>query len=421
MPKLVNSTPTTNLSSFSGTRSSGARTASPTATTSTTAAAAAAAARPSRPCVEPKVITMNATSSPSSSTPLKATVNDYQSTRAVPASASSASRRSRAKAAASSWSGLKPLARRIALRSHCSPKASSSAPTTRRSVSIGIALSAEPSATTTAASVSNPAPTPRSVDRQPRTTPTASTIVSASTASTALATKVVRKSRTFDGDRGLAELNRHVHGETSIDGKTRVVHGRDESARPRGFVRYRFRREEAMNATTTTPEARFRTVDGVRIRYADSGASQRPVMLLTSPWPESLYAFAPIWDTLAPHARLFAIDLPGFGASESRDDLFSPRAMGEFLARVIAEAELGTPHIVAPDVGTSAALFAAAAHPERIASVVVGTGGAAVPLDLGEPLRSWVLDPDFDKYRAIDPRVIVNTAVDTNASGVPEA
>src|SRR5262249_33130099 len=32
-------------------------------------------------------------------------------------------------------------------------------------------------------------------DRQPRTTPTASTIVSASTASTALAAKVVRKSR----------------------------------------------------------------------------------------------------------------------------------------------------------------------------------------------------------------------------------
>ena len=131
-------------------------------------------------------------------------------------------------------------------------------------------------------------------------------------------------------------------------------------------------------------------------------------MLLTSPWPESLYAFAPIWATLAEHARLFAVDLPGFGASERRDDLLSPRAMGEFLARLIAEAELGRPHIVAPDVGTSAALFAAAAHPERIASVIVGTGGAAVPLELGEPLASWVLDPDLDKYRRMDPRAIVD-------------
>jgi pimeloyl-ACP methyl ester carboxylesterase len=72
-------------------------------------------------------------------------------------------------------------------------------------------------------------------------------------------------------------------------------------------------------------------------------------------------------------------------------------------------------------VGTSAALFAAADHPERIAGVVVGTGGAAVPIELGEPLRSWVLDPDLDKYRRIDPRVIVNTAMDTIAGGVPDA
>ena len=62
---------------------------------------------------------------------------------------------------------------------------------------------------------------------------------------------------------------------------------------------------------TSTPEVQFRTVDGVRIRYADSGGSQDPTILLTSPWPESVYAFAPIWDTLAAHARLFAIDLPG--------------------------------------------------------------------------------------------------------------
>src|SRR5262249_44330804 len=141
----------------------------------------------------------------------------------------------------------------------------------------------------------------------------------------------------------------------------------------------------------TSIKAQFRTIDGVRIRYADSGGAQEPAVLLTSPWPESLYAFAPIWARLADHARLFAVDLPGVGASERRDDLLSPRAMGEFLAQLIAEAELGRPHIVAPDVGTSAALFAAAAHPERIASVIVGTGGAAVPLQLGEPLASWVL------------------------------
>jgi pimeloyl-ACP methyl ester carboxylesterase len=173
-------------------------------------------------------------------------------------------------------------------------------------------------------------------------------------------------------------------------------------------------------ATTTTLQVNFRAVDGVRIRYADSGDSREPVVLLTSPWPESVYAFAPIWASLAEHARLFAIDLPGFGASERREELLSPRAMGGFLARLIAEVGLGRPHIVGPDVGTAAALFAAAAHPERIASVIVGTGGAAVPLDLGDPLASWVLDPDLDKYRRMDPRAIVTVAVDTIAGGVPD-
>jgi len=171
---------------------------------------------------------------------------------------------------------------------------------------------------------------------------------------------------------------------------------------------------------TMTPQVRFRSVDGVRIRYADSGGSRESVILLTSPWPESVYAFAPMWDTLSGHARLFAVDLPGFGASERREDLLSPRAMGEFLARLITEADLGTPHIVAPDVGTSAALFAADAHPERIASVTVGTGGAAVPLQLGEPLASWVLDPDLDKYRRMDPHAIVGAAVGTIAGGIPD-
>jgi pimeloyl-ACP methyl ester carboxylesterase len=165
-------------------------------------------------------------------------------------------------------------------------------------------------------------------------------------------------------------------------------------------------------------EPEFRTVDGLRIRFADSGGSQEPTVLLTSPWPESVYAFAPMWATLAEHARLFAVDLPGFGASERRAELLSPRAMGGFLAQLILEADLRRPHIVAPDVGTSAALFAAAAHPERIASVTVGTGGAAVPLQLGEPLASWVLDPDLDKYRRMDPRAIVGAAIDTIAGGV---
>jgi pimeloyl-ACP methyl ester carboxylesterase len=169
-----------------------------------------------------------------------------------------------------------------------------------------------------------------------------------------------------------------------------------------------------------TADIGFQTVGGVRLRYADSGDSGGPTVLLTSPWPESVYAFEAMWARLSEHARLFAIDLPGFGASERRDDLLSPYAMGEYLCQLIDETDLGTPHIVAPDVGTSAALFAAARHPEQMSSAIVGTGATAVPIELGEPLASWVLDPDLDKYREMDPRTIVGAAADTIAGGIPD-
>jgi hypothetical protein len=81
----------------------------------------------------------------------------------------------------------------------------------------------------------------------------------------------------------------------------------------------------------------FRTVEGVQVRYAETTGRAEPSILLTSPWPESVYAFAPIWSSLAQIARLVAVDLPGFGGSERRNDLLSPSAMGEFLARLAAE------------------------------------------------------------------------------------
>ena len=144
-------------------------------------------------------------------------------------------------------------------------------------------------------------------------------------------------------------------------------------------------------------------------------------MLLTSPWPESIYAFAPMWATLAEHARLFAVDLPGFGASERRDGSPVSTSDGRVPGPADRRGRPGDGRTSSRRTsGRAAALFAAAAHPERIASLIVGDGGAAVPLELGEPLRSWVLDPDLDKYRAIDPHVFVNTAMDTIAGGVPD-
>jgi pimeloyl-ACP methyl ester carboxylesterase len=173
--------------------------------------------------------------------------------------------------------------------------------------------------------------------------------------------------------------------------------------------------------TTTLSQSiqpRVRTIDGLSIRYAESERRDDHALLL-SPWPESLYCYEPTWSRLAERTHLVAIDLPGFGQSERRNALMSPRAMGEFLIRVADAFGLEQPHVVGPDVGTGASLFAAALYPGRLRSLVVGTGGTAVPLQLGGVLKEWVEAPDLEPYRKIDGRQIVTAAIGTHERYTP--
>jgi len=162
--------------------------------------------------------------------------------------------------------------------------------------------------------------------------------------------------------------------------------------------------------SNTPIRMQFRTVDGLAIRFAESEDRDDHALLL-SPWPESLLAFEPTWARLAERTHLVAIDLPGFGHSQRRDALLAPRAMGEFLIRVADAFGLEHPHVVGPDVGTGAALFAAALHPGRLRSLVVGSGGSAFPLQLGGLVREWVEAPSLEGYRSADPRQIVAGAL----------
>jgi hypothetical protein len=46
--------------------------------------------------------------------------------------------------------------------------------------------------------------------------------------------------------------------------------------------------------------------------------------------------------------RMVAIDLPGLGHSQRRDELLAPRAMGEFVIRLADVFGLENPHVVGP-------------------------------------------------------------------------
>jgi pimeloyl-ACP methyl ester carboxylesterase len=153
---------------------------------------------------------------------------------------------------------------------------------------------------------------------------------------------------------------------------------------------------------STEIEIQWRKADGVDVRYAEWNTDADPTLLLLSPWPESLYAWEQLWPRLSAAAHVLAIDLPGFGHSEARTDLYSSPAMGRFLVRLIDEWELGAPHIVGPDVGCPATLFAAAESPSSLTSAIIGNAATAFPLQVGGPLKDLIDNPDFESLLAID-------------------
>ncbi|PYP20723.1 MAG: hypothetical protein DMD54_00335 [Gemmatimonadetes bacterium] len=136
----------------------------------------------------------------------------------------------------------------------------------------------------------------------------------------------------------------------------------------------------------------WRTIDGLNVRYATGGKSGEKVVLF-SPWPESIFAFAPVWDGLTKQFEVLAIDLPGFGRSEARDDLFAPQKMGAFIVKAIDAFGLTSVHAVGLDVGSPSVLFAALMRPEVFRSLIVGAGATVYPLDVDGALK-WMIEAE---------------------------
>ena len=133
-------------------------------------------------------------------------------------------------------------------------------------------------------------------------------------------------------------------------------------------------------------------IDGLSIRYARSGVSKGLPILLTSPWPESIYSFYHLAPRLAAAHPVLLVDLPGFGLSQSRPDVMGPAAMGDFFIKLLSYFGIDRVHVVAPDVGTPAVLFAVSKQPQLFESLVIG--GAAMQPDLaGGTLKDLIYSP----------------------------
>ena len=170
------------------------------------------------------------------------------------------------------------------------------------------------------------------------------------------------------------------------------------------------------NGSTGLNAMQHKIIDGLKIRYACSQTAgsvdkgQNPILLL-SPWPESIYAFLPTWEMFSELGPLVAVDLPGFGLSQSRPDVMAPEAMGEFILRIVDAFGLDRPHAIGPDVGTPALLFAAANHPGSFRSLVIGSGATDHTHILGI-LDELVNAPSLEPYKHLTGEQFVRGALE---------
>jgi pimeloyl-ACP methyl ester carboxylesterase len=133
-------------------------------------------------------------------------------------------------------------------------------------------------------------------------------------------------------------------------------------------------------------------IDGLSIRYAESGKKNGIPIVVTSPWPESIYSFHRLAPGLAEKHYILLIDLPGFGLSQSRPDVMSPEPMGDFIFKLLRDFGIRKIHAIAQDVGTPAILFAASKQPELFESLVIG-GGAMRPDLAAGSLKDLIFSP----------------------------
>jgi pimeloyl-ACP methyl ester carboxylesterase len=138
----------------------------------------------------------------------------------------------------------------------------------------------------------------------------------------------------------------------------------------------------------------FKTIAGVKIRMARSPKENAPTVILMNPLPQSIMAFAPIWEKLAAEFNLYAYDLPGFGRSEGGLEFMTFKAQGQFLDNFIKEHDIKQPHLIGPDVGMSAALHYATNFENDIASLVIGDGPGIAPSSNGSVI-SKIVDSGF--------------------------
>lgn len=141
---------------------------------------------------------------------------------------------------------------------------------------------------------------------------------------------------------------------------------------------------------TTELSSRTVTVDESSLHYLTGGGG-RPLVLLHGGIIDAAHiSWGPLLSPLADRARVYAVDLPGYGRSELPD---GPMPVGRHVDRVaelLATLELSDPVVAGVSLGGGVATGLAVEYPDRVGHIVP-IDAFALGNDLPNGLVTWAL------------------------------
>ena len=130
-------------------------------------------------------------------------------------------------------------------------------------------------------------------------------------------------------------------------------------------------------------DARFADIEGARVRYVDTEAApaaaeprresveapapavEKPTVVLVHGFASAIEAWSPVIPVLAKTHRVVALDLKGFGWTDRPEGDYSPEAQARILLKLLEQRGIQKTALVAHSWGSSVALAATLAAPER--------------------------------------------------------
>ena len=161
-----------------------------------------------------------------------------------------------------------------------------------------------------------------------------------------------------------------------------------------------------MTPDNTATHYRTQDVDGLTVFYREAGASTAPTVLLLHGFPTSSHMFRDLIPLLAPHFRVIAPDLPGFGFSDAPSTSRFPYTfdrLADVMERFIETLGLSHYALYIFDYGAPVGLRLAIRHPERITAIVSQNGNAYEEgLSSGwNPIQKYWEDPSPEHRTAL--------------------